>query len=126
MFIFDTPYRSDRAGLFRRSKLYGDMHRLAGQGFGNRYLVVKAAQVAVHHHFQGLACSRATGDDVFTVHSNQSSTALGAGTDVLDLPGFLKRFARQHDGLVGRGDVGVKHHNVAKIMQADGSVGGCH
>ena len=62
--------------------------------------------------------------DVDDHMQDEGGAAPGAGAEVLDLPGFLKNFAGQHDGLVGRGYVCIEDGDVVRVLQADSAVGG--
>lgn len=126
LFIFDTPDRRECAGLPWGAELHADTYRLAGQGVGDGDFVVQAAQVGVHHHFQGNAGRAAASDYVFAVDPYQLPTAPRAGAKVLDLPGFLKRLTGQHHGLVWGGDIRVEDSYVAGVTQAGGAISGCH
>ncbi len=102
------------------------MHRLARQRIGNRELAVQAAQMNIHHYLQLALWICAAGNNVFPINTHQSSPAPGSCAQVLNLPGFLKNFPRQHDGLIRRRDIGIEHRNVLRIINTCSPIGGSH
>jgi hypothetical protein len=64
------------------------------------------------------------GDCVFAVYPYQFPPAPGAGAEVLNLPGFLKRLTGQHLGLAWGGDICLENGYVVGVTQAGGAMGG--